>query len=87
MTRKVGSVFEFASCPGFGVGRSLAKARWLPALHSPALMGASLTGRSAASEDDALDGYAFRRLPGRVNDGTLARGRAEPRVGVGTRFP
>lgn len=47
-------------------------------------MQASLTGRSAASEDDALNGHAFRGLPGSVNDGALAGRGAEARVGVGT---
>lgn len=46
-----------------------------------------LTSRSAPSKDDALDGHALRSLPGRVDDGALAGGGAEPGVGVGARFP
>lgn len=47
----------------------------------------SLTSRPAPSEDDALDGHTLRSLPGRVDDGALAGGGAEPRVGVSARFP
>lgn len=53
----------------------------------PAWMKESLTRRPAPSEDDAFNGHPLGGLPGRVDDGALAGRSAEPRVGVGTRFP